>query len=326
MQSFDSLTHWGRVPRLRQLAEAALAAYGLTGTPLRLLSHRADTLFAVGDSYVLRVCGANAPPVARIQSEVCWLTALRQDTDLVVPEPIPSRAGQWIVEATDPGLPAPRQCILLRRVVGRFVEAGLRPAHLAQVGALMATLHRHADGWVPPVGFDRRHAGWRWLFEAGAVFAPGAGTDVFTPADRAVFAAAAARIQADLAALDTQRRDYGLIHGDLQQTNYLFHAGAARAIDFADCCWSYYVSDMAIPLFEVADRPAGPALQGAFFAGYRSVRPLPADTAAGIPLFTAIRLLKRINYLAHAGDPALRAQTAHWIAYTVAWLRTFLAG
>ncbi|MDQ2805541.1 MAG: phosphotransferase [Chloroflexota bacterium] len=323
MQSFDSLTHWGQVPRLRRVAAAAVAAYGLTGTPLRLLSHRGNTLFAVGDSYVLRVCGANAPPVARSQSELDWLTALCRDTDLTVPEPMPSRTGQWVIEVAAPGLAAPRQCVLVRRVAGRFVDAGLRPIHLARVGALMATLHRHADNWVPPVGFDRRHAGWLWLFEAGAVFAPGGDAGLFSPADRAVFAAAAARIQAELATLEAHRADYGLIHADLQQTNYLFHGTAARAIDFADCCWGYYLYDMAIPLFEIADRPNGAAMRAAFFAGYSSVRPLPADAEAGIRLFTAIRLLKRINYLAHASDPALRAQASRWVAYTVAWLRAW---
>ncbi len=323
MQPFDTLTHRGQVPRLRRVAKVAVAAYELTGTPLRLLSHRADTLFAVGADYVLRVCGANAPPTARIQSELDWLTALRHDTFLPVPVPIPSRVGAGVIEVAAAGLQAPRRCVLLRRVTGRFVDRGLRPTHLEQVGALMATLHCHADGWVPPAGFDRRHAGWLWLFEPGAVFAPDNDLALFTAADQAVFATASTRITAELAALDLHRRDYGLIHGDLQQTNYLFHGDEARTIDFADCCWGYYLYDMAIPLFEIADRPSGTAMRAAFFAGYSAVRPLPAAAEAGIRLFTAIRLLKRINYLAHAGDPALRAQAPRWVAYTVAWLRAW---
>jgi Ser/Thr protein kinase RdoA (MazF antagonist) len=111
----------------------------------------------------------------------------------------------------------------------------------------------------------------------------------------------------------------------LQQTNYLFHKSEARAIDFEDCCFHYFLFDMTVTLFELTDRPDGAAMRAAFLCGYRAQRPLPPDHEAGIRLFTAIRLGKRINYLAHAPDPALRAQAPAWVARAVPWLEAFLA-
>ncbi|HEX6607688.1 MAG TPA: hypothetical protein VF276_12305, partial [Chloroflexia bacterium] len=112
---------------------------------------------------------------------------------------------------------------------------------------------------------------------------------------------------------------------DLQQTNYLFHKSDARAIDFEDCCFHYFLFDMTVTLFELTDRPWGEELGTHFLRGYRARRPLPPDHDAGIRLFTAIRLGKRINYLAHAPDPALRAQAPAWVARAVPWLEEFLA-
>ncbi|HMA34595.1 MAG TPA: phosphotransferase [Chloroflexia bacterium] len=337
MRPFDALSHRGRLPRLRGLAAAALAQYDLPPSRLRVLAHRANTIFAVTPEpgpagpgaanapLILRIYGPHSPPPEMVASELAWLAALGQETDLPVPVPVPTRAGALLGHATAAGLPAPRQCVLFQAVPGRFVDAGLRPAHLARVGTLMAQLHTHAAEFSPPPGFVRPRWNWRGVFGASSVFAPGRGGDLLSAGDRAIFTAAADRIEL---AMENRRPDpagYGLIHADLQQTNYLFDRGTAGAIDFADCCWGDHLYDMTITLFEVGDRPGGPALRAAFFDGYRRIRPLPDDYEAGIRLFTAIRLAKRVNYLANAPDPAVRARAPGWVAYAARWLAEFTA-
>jgi Ser/Thr protein kinase RdoA (MazF antagonist) len=306
------------------VAEGALPRYGLGGAPLRLLTHRSNTLFAVGDEYVLRINRPDPPPVARLRGELIWLDALRHDTDLIVPEPVATEDGEWLIPVDARGLPAPRLCVLLRRVEGRFLGGGLTPAHLRRVGALQAALHRHAATWTPPAAFDRRRWDWRWMFDDLSVLGP-SGAGLLSPEARAVWAATQARVAAEMAALEARGGEYGVIHADLQHTNYLFHGDEARAIDFADCCWGYFVYDMAIPLFNLAGRPDEAALRAAFFAGYSRVRPLPPDTEAGLRLFTALVLIKRVNYLARAADPALRSQAPHWLAVALPQLEAFLA-
>lgn len=61
--------------------------------PRRLipLRHETNTTFRVvaadGQQYVLRIHNPNGHIVPQIRSELQWLMALRQDTDLGVPEP-----------------------------------------------------------------------------------------------------------------------------------------------------------------------------------------------------------------------------------------------
>ena len=236
---------------------------------------------------------------------------------------MPARDGSWIERAAAPGQ-EPLRCVLFRAVEGRFYDRGLTPGRLGRVGALMARLHRHADGFAQPPGFARP----RW--NAGPVFAPWLDPDRTPPgvdsATRATLRAGSERLATQVAGLAPQPGAYGLIHADLQQTNYLFHRGEARAIDFDDCCWGYYLYDMAITLFELVDRPSGAALRDAFLNGYARTRPLPPDAEAGIRLFTAVRLVKRVNYLLRAADPALQARRAYWLAYTARYLRAMLDG
>jgi Ser/Thr protein kinase RdoA (MazF antagonist) len=189
----------------------------------------------------------------------------------------------------------------------------------------MAQLHNHAETFVPPPGFTRPRWDWRAQFGPGTVFAPGRRAGLLSPPATTLFAAAGERLAAGLAALPETPATFGLIHADLQQTNYLFHRGVAHAIDLEDCCRHYFLFDMTVTLFELTGRPDGAAMRDAFMRGYSDVRPLLPDHEAGIRLFTAIRLGKRINYLAHAPDPALRAQAAAWVSRAVPWLEEFLA-
>ena len=45
----------------------------------------------------------------------------------------------------------------------------------------------------------------------------------------------------------------GLIHADLHYENFLFHDGVARAIDFDDCGWGFYLYDVAVTLWELEE-------------------------------------------------------------------------
>jgi Ser/Thr protein kinase RdoA (MazF antagonist) len=325
-EAFAALSHAAQLRALRPVAAAALRAFGLPDASPRLLTYRGPAVFRAASAdgaYILRIYGPGWPDDAALESEVAWLAALRRDTGLGVPEPMPAGDGAWIVRVPLVG-EEPRRCVLMREVAGRFYDRGLTPIHLRRVGALMAALHTHADGFAPPAGFARP----RW--EAGPVFAPWLDPDRASPdvpaATRDALRAGSERLVAEVARLAPQPGAYGLIHADLQQTNYLFHGHEARAIDFDDCCWGYYLYDMAITLFELADRPNGAALRDAFLDGYARERPLPPDAGAGIRLFTGIRLVKRVNYLLRARDPALQAQRAQWLAYTARHLRAKLDG
>src|SRR5438046_90382 len=91
---FASLSHRAQVCRMTELARTALAAYPLSGLRLRLQAHRFNTTFRVfapgGDQYLLRIPRPSQISFEEARSELLWLAALRKETPLQVPEPVPN--------------------------------------------------------------------------------------------------------------------------------------------------------------------------------------------------------------------------------------------
>jgi hypothetical protein len=98
------LSNRQQIARLRHLAVQALGAYPLVAPELRFIAHGENTTFRVDamvaggrDRFLLRVHRPAARPTSRLRdrggSELDWLTALRADTGLSVPEPFARPTG-----------------------------------------------------------------------------------------------------------------------------------------------------------------------------------------------------------------------------------------
>src|SRR6266516_4510734 len=116
------LSNRQQVARLRHLAVRALGAYPLADPELRLIAHGENTTFRVDatthdgrrDRFLLRVHrparhGRHVDSAAAIRSELAWLTALRADTDLSVPEPVRTIDGNLTTTAVSIA-PRPGRC------------------------------------------------------------------------------------------------------------------------------------------------------------------------------------------------------------------------
>ncbi len=131
MTALDELPRRAQLARLRALALDAMRAYGLGPIELRLIQHEENTTFLVtagGDRFVLRIHRPPLRTVQTVESEVWWLAALARDTDIAVPEPVPTPAGALLVEASAPGVDGSRICVLFRWLPGTFLEDGLTSA------------------------------------------------------------------------------------------------------------------------------------------------------------------------------------------------------
>ena len=81
---------------------------------------------------------------------------------------------------------------------------------------------------------------------------------------------------------------YGLIHADLgMDANVLFWGGEARAIDFDDSGFGYYVYDLSLALEGCQEDGALPQFRDALLDGYAQVRYLPEDQIIYLDLFLA---------------------------------------
>src|SRR5688500_3118949 len=159
MKPFEILTNAGQLRRLRRLAVEALTAYEIYESRLTALQHEDNTTFredlAAGKRYMLRIHLPALRTIESVRSEMMWLAALRRETDLVVPEPIPTRDGNLLTVIRVAEIPEPRICVLFRWIDGRFLDAKLTPSHLERVGVFMASLQSHGSQFKAPEGFVR---------------------------------------------------------------------------------------------------------------------------------------------------------------------------
>jgi Ser/Thr protein kinase RdoA (MazF antagonist) len=320
MRDFETLSLRGQVGRLRRLAASALVEYPVRPSQLVAIAHDENTTFLVdessGDRFVLRIHRVTGSPLhpprtpVEIRSELSWLSALRRDTQLSVPEPITALDGSLVTSARVEGVPKARACVLFRWRPGRFLDAGLRPKHLDAVGRLMAQMHDHSVRWPPPVGFRRWRIG--LITEELASFARNEVDARFGPDAAAIVEETIDLARMTQEELGTTVNHFGLIHGDLHQENFLFHKGAIGAIDFDDCGWGWFAYDLAVPLSELRTRSDYDGLREALLRGYRSVRPFPVDHERHVEAFHGLRVLQLTLWLIEQREhPAFRRWESH---------------
>jgi Ser/Thr protein kinase RdoA (MazF antagonist) len=294
MDRFEQLPESEKVDRYTRLARKALSAYGLNEARLSYLGGPTDATFEVttGDPsrhYALRICSPDRSPDG-LRREILWLTALRRDTDLAVPEPILTMDGELVRKVAIAGVPGFRPCVLLRWVEGESLDRELVPEHLRSVGRTVAKLHSHAETfrWPEEITPPRRNA-----------------TLMSEVLDEDLLRVHYAEDELDLfreaielvAVTMTRLRDgptvAGVIHGDLHRRNVLFHENEARMIGFETCRWGYYAYDLAVAHRWIEGREASDELTAALLDGYRTIRDLPKEVEQYVPVFAALRSIDR---------------------------------
>ncbi|MBD2528229.1 phosphotransferase [Nostoc flagelliforme FACHB-838] len=209
---------------------------------------------------------------AVIESELLWLTALHQDTNLVVPYPIQNLSGSFITSIAIDDTSEKLNCTLLRWVDGFPLDIEPTPMQSRRVGELMAQLHQHTSLWELPLGFMRPKYDWEQLHGSLMKLRSLVDAGTISVIDFAVLESVVQRISNVMTALEKTYTNWGLIHADLNENNYIFYAGEARAIDFSCCGFGYYLYDIAHTLLHLL-----PENRRAFLSGYQSVRQLPDE-------------------------------------------------
>lgn len=305
MKPFGELTIPGKLRRFREAARKALEPYGLQDSHLTFLTYHGNVIYRVdtparvrpggksdryaADRYVLRL-HMDYHTTAAIRSELQWLSALRRDADMPVPEPMPTSEGELSTEVAIPGSQQKRKCSLLRWLNGRFLKQGFRPRHARAWGRLMGQLHKHASSWQRPNGFTRRHNDWDGLFGDGARFEfPARELWQAVPGGfRGPFEEVTCRVRRVMNELGDGPDVYGLVHSDLDvKTNVLFAGNEARVIDFDDSGFAYWIHDLAFALSPWQGSAELPWIRDALLDGYAEIRSFPEPQLKHLGLFMA---------------------------------------
>ncbi|QED47330.1 phosphotransferase enzyme family protein [Cytobacillus dafuensis] len=100
--------------------------------------------------------------------------------------------------------------------------------------------------------------------------------------------------------LRKNKDNYGLIHSDIHWGNFFYDGKSIYVFDFDDCCYQWFVSDIAIPLYystlsgfsasETERRNEfGEFFYSSFIEGYKTENSLPQDIEQQLPLFLMLR-------------------------------------
>lgn len=325
---------------LTRLAARLLTAYDLPEVQISPIRTGNNAVFRVAQRQgagwvplaVLRLHRPAYRTPAQSRSELHYLASLCRHAPVSVPRPIAARTGEMVVVVDDEVTGGTCHGDLLHWLPGRVrrpgTGLGLRLAQ--RLGAALGHLHRHAEGFAPPPGFDLP----RWdadaLLSERSPFRPGPLDSFLTLEEVTLFERLHGRVAALFAVLGESPANVGVIHADFILGNCLFHGHTPQVIDFDDCGWGFYLYDLAPILGNFSDYPHARALTRAFLAGYRSVRLLPEAHERHFPLLIATRhatsaLWAAGRILGGALPTAEVAQMQRHIAYRITEVRAALA-
>jgi Ser/Thr protein kinase RdoA (MazF antagonist) len=303
LKPYENLSSRGKLRRKRRAAQKALEGFGVRDAEIRLMVDAGNTTYRVktrnidaidsdlfvDDCFALRLHQPGYQKKDSINSELEWISALHHE-GLPVPEPIPSVNGELSIDVQVTGLPEPRQCTLLRWVKGRMVKKNVRPWHMREIGRLIGRFHDFAANWKPPRGFKRRHYDRNGLWGDDTGTGLKAGEVIPKIPQRCVpaFKDVTSRVEQVMDEWGKGTDVYGLIHADLgTEANVVFRGGEARAIDFDDSGYGYWVYDLAVPMVDWQGEPEYDDFRESLLEGYSEVRSIPDYQLERFDLFQA---------------------------------------
>lgn len=289
-------------------AREALKAFPIEPDALELMSHSENVTYRVvdrrdGAAYVLRLHRPWYHTLDELISERHWIRAL-DGAGIAIQSPVTTRDGEEYAAVTIPATRERRFAGLARWTEGRVLADVLRETadttmaarRFEQLGALTASLHDQAAAWRPPALFARHALDADGLMGAVPHWGPFWDHRGFSAAERQVVLDARDRLHAALARLSREPAAYSLIHADMHPGNVLVDGDRLTVIDFDDAGWGWHAYDIAVALFYHQRVAAFDSLERAYVEGYRSVRPLPDQVLALLPMFRLVRGLAQIGW------------------------------
>lgn len=286
MKPWNELPVSAQVKRIRGALEPVLPRWGLGKAELRFIFHGENATFrarAKRGDFLVRVARPGYHTPQETLSELAWLESLHAETSNC-PQPVRDRDGEFIAVLDAKDVYASHVCVF-RWTDGVVVGRRVGKHTLVETGELMGCFHNHAAAFKPPSKLRRP----TWQRMTGSDPEPEAATSwKLLPAEhRRQFRAIQRRALPAYASI-AHRGDIGLIHADLHSHNLLRTPRGLMAIDFDDCGFAPWVTDMAVAaaFWETRHRERLAWL----LEGYQRVREVPMHQVAHISTFIAWRL------------------------------------
>ena len=324
MKQYQQLTRTGKLRRLHQYATQGLTHYDLKDPSITFHGFETNLLYRVtsasGEKFFLRLACPGWRTLEGLRSEALWLSALHQDTDIPVPQVVPTQSGELVQSFSMDGIPDVWHMTLMQWLPGRILGHYLTPINLEKMGSLFSKLHLHGKNWTPPENFTRKKFDY-WLSrgEKNLIkqYEEKSGEETQTDihshislSQRKLLKQMDEHVRTAYQAIDPS--DLRVIHCDLWHDNIKLHKGRLYPFDFEDTIWGYRAHDIAmamLDLLETVGEKSYPRLLAAFQRGYETNLPWPEDP---IEPFQIGRYLWKLNWIArHQPDYLFRTYESY---------------
>ena len=262
-------------------ARMALAHYPIGDYSLHFLAHGENVTFRVvntkGEMFLLRlhrsvsdVFGEEWLKPEVIRCEGVWLQVLRAGTGLVLQEPVYNRSNDFVTEVKDAD-GKPLMSTLLRWIDGTHLKKNTEE-WIERLGSLVGRMQRFSMDWEVPERFVRRLWDLDRFWSRLDDLHKGMKLGTVSELQCEISEQALKKLQSVMDTLSNTPDQWGMIHGDLNNDNFLVFGNEIRPIDFSLCGFGYY-------LYEVADtlRYIESELRHIFMRGYRANMRLPQN-------------------------------------------------
>lgn len=293
---------------LREIAEAALPAWGLKPDAVTLVSRSENTVYRLdmpdGSRYALRIHRPGYHTLPELESELLWTRALNE-AGVSVPVGAATLAGPGYATIPTPDGMSSRAVGLVEWIDGEVLgpsladvsDAGRIALHFEQLGRIAAAMNNQASAWRPPEGFTRHAFDVPGYVGDSPFWGRFWDIPLLRPAQREILGRGREQIRRILNEYGTDRGRYSMIHADLHLHNILVGAdGSLHVIDFDDAGFGWHQYDFATALFGYEKQPYFDAICEAMLRGYREQRPFDEEAASLLPLFLLIRRLVLIGW------------------------------
>ena len=197
-----------------------------------------------GGTYILKANHSLHRTEEQIYGELYWLNYLLEH-GVSVCRPVPAQTGKLaeVVELDGSSF----MLYAFEKAVGRWIkEIDWKPELYRKWGAVLGRMHALARRYKPLSDSFKR---FEWHEDVSLDL-----VDMLPESDCTIKRKFAEHLER-LRSLPTDEDGYGLIHCDMHHSNFILQDGQITVLDFDDCLYSWFVNDIAIPLFYALREP-----------------------------------------------------------------------
>ena len=276
---------------LIDLTAAVLTEYGIGDSSLTFLRHNENAVYRVespeGDTYILRLhiaaSGLSTDALMHkrewLESELLFIKALHDHSDIIVQQPILTKKGSLLAEIPD----SHENASLLSWITGNVLDQKAKNAekNASLVGELAAKMHNFIDQWPASNNLKRPLYNSERVMNTINSIEDGITLGLFTDSLYQELCEGAKQICMEMDRENNNPNSHGLIHSDLGLGNLIVHDKGISPIDFGLCGHGPFLLDIG-GLMGTFDFPL---LRKAVIDGYSKFRPLSTYDFRSIETF-----------------------------------------